>query len=184
MDLTFVRVIGLGNVLMGDDAAGPWVIEELLAGWVFPENVAILDVGTPGLDLTPYLADAQTVIVVDTVAAPDASPGEILFYSRETLMATPWKPRLSPHDPGLSEALLALTLAGSEPDDVLLVGIVPGAIATGIGLTPAVRDAIPKAALEVLRFLELRGVSPIPRPNAFASPWWEAGAVSDQRQNS
>jgi hypothetical protein len=44
-----VGVIGLGNVLMGDDAFGPWVVQTLLAEHDFPEGIAVEDLGTPGL---------------------------------------------------------------------------------------------------------------------------------------
>ena len=88
-----VRLLGLGNVLIGDDAVGPWVIEELLANWEFPEGVSVVDVGTPGLDLTPYLADADTVLLVDTVKA-DGPPGAIRIYSREELLSRLPQPRV------------------------------------------------------------------------------------------
>ena len=51
-----VRVVGLGNVLMQDDGVGPHVARVLEAGWTVPENVRVLDLGTPGLDLVPHLA--------------------------------------------------------------------------------------------------------------------------------
>src|SRR5512138_763879 len=96
-----VRVLGLGNVLMGDDAFGPWVIEELLARWEIPGAVSVVDVGTPGLDLTPYLGGADAVVLVDTVKA-DGPPGRIHVYEKRELLRLPAAPRLSPHDPGLA----------------------------------------------------------------------------------
>jgi hydrogenase maturation protease len=172
-----VRILGLGNVLMGDDALGPWVIEELLANWEFPENVEVVDVGTPGLDLVPYVGGADTILIVDTVKS-DGPPGRIRVYEREQLLARPAEPRLSPHDPGLKEALFALTLAGSAPEDVVLVGVVPGAVDRGIGLSPAVQDAVSPAAamvidrLKALGFAPRRRMSPVP-----AAPWWEEPAA-------
>jgi hydrogenase maturation protease len=172
-----VRVLGLGNVLMGDDALGPWVIEELLANWEFPEGVEVVDVGTPGLDLVPYVADADTILIVDTVKS-DGPPGRIRVYSREQLLARPAQPRLSPHDPGLTEVLFALTLAGSAPRDVVLVGVVPGAVEMGVGLSSAVQEAVPRAAEMVVE--RLRGWNLAPRRRADPSrtaPWWEEPAA-------
>ncbi len=173
-----VRVLGLGNVLMGDDALGPWVIEELLANWEFPDGVRVLDVGTPGLDLTPYLADADTVILVDTVKA-DGAPGAIHLYSREELLASPAEPRLSPHDPGLTEALFALDFVGCAPREILLIGVVPGMVAKGIGLTPAVRTAVVQAAARVVERLSRLGLPPRARTRPpCVSPWWEKPAAT------
>lgn len=173
-----VRVLGLGNVLMADDALGPWVIEELLANWEFPDGVCVLDVGTPGLDLTPYLADADTVILVDSVKA-DGAPGTIRLYSGEELLARPAEPRLSPHEPGLTEALFALDLVGCAPREILLIGVVPGMVARGIGLTPAVRTAVVQASSRVVERLSRLGVPPRARKRpACASPWWEKPAAA------
>jgi hydrogenase maturation protease len=162
---------------MGDDAVGPWVIEELLANWDFPESVEVLDVGTPGLDLVPYVAGADTILIVDTVKT-DGPPGRIRVYERGELLARPAEPRLSPHDPGLKEVLFALTLAGSAPRDVVLVGVVPGPVDRGIGLSPALQDAVPIAAAALVERLTTLGVAPRRRADAVpVSPWWEEPAA-------
>lgn len=168
-----VRILGLGNVLMGDDAFGPWVIEDLLARWEFPEGVSVLDVGTPGLDLTPYLADAEAVFLVDTVKA-DAAPGSIRIYSRGQLLARGPQPRVSPHDPGLAEALFSLDFAGAAPKQVTLVGVVPGKVEKGVELSPALRAAVPAVSEEIAGRLAWLGLAPRRRPGATAKPWWEA----------
>jgi hydrogenase maturation protease len=171
-----VRVLGLGNVLMGDDAVGPWVIEELAANWDFPEEVELVDVGTPGLDLVPYVADADTILIVDTVKS-DGPSGRIRVYERDQLFARPAQPRLSPHDPGLTEVLFALTLAGSAPRDVVLIGVVPGAVDKGIGLSPAVKEAVPRAAAMVVERLIRLGFLPSRREVTTAPiPWWDKTA--------
>lgn len=173
-----VRVLGLGNVLMGDDAVGPWVVEELTANWEFPEEVEIVDVGTPGLDLVPYLADADTVLIVDTVKS-DGPPGRIRVYEREQLFARPAQPRLSPHDPGLGETLFTLTLAGSAPSDVVLIGVVPGPVDKGIGLSPGVQDSVRLAAAMVVERLTSLGFAPRRRGDSIeSSPWWEKSEIS------
>jgi len=160
---------------MGDDAVGPWVIEELLAGWKFPQGVSVVDVGTPGLDLTPYLAEAESVILADTVKW-DAPPGTIRIYEREALFRMVPKPRMSPHDPGLTEALMALSLAGSAPRDITLVGVVPGSVEMAVGLSEAVCAAVPRAAAEIVLRLMALGYPTAPiSAGPAASPWWETG---------
>ena len=169
-----IRVLGLGNVLMGDDAFGPWVVEYLSAGWEFPEAVSVVDVGTPGLDLVPYLSGATHVVIVDTVKS-DGKPGELRLYRKDEVLKYPPQPRLSPHDPGVKETLMALDFAGKGPDEVLLVGALPGSCAMGVGLTAELRDAVAAAAAEVLRELERLGAPATPRAKALPpTPWWEA----------
>lgn len=172
LDGARVRVLGLGNVLMGDDGAGPWIVEELLAGWTFPEGVAVADLGTPGLDLIPFLAGCETLVLVDTVKS-DGPPGTLKTYRKEEILRHPPGPRVSPHDPGVKEALLTLELAGGGPSEVILVGVVPGFVGKSVVLTPEVRDAVRNAAREVVRILGGLGLPPEartdPRP---AEPWW------------
>lgn len=169
---TGVRVLGLGNVLMGDDAAGPWVVEHLRAEYELGPGVSLTDLGTPGLDLVPHLSGARVVVLVDTVKS-DAPAGTLRLYRRDEVLKHPPGPRTSPHDPAVKETLLYLELAGAGPEELLLVGIVPGSVEKGLGLTPAVAEAVPRAAEAVLDELRRLGVAVEPRKDAApATPWW------------
>jgi hydrogenase maturation protease len=168
-----VSVVGLGNVLMGDDALGPMVIQALEAVYEFPEQVTVADLGTPGLDLIPYFTGLDALVIVDTVTSA-GTPGELRLYRRDEIVRTPPQPRLAPHDPGLKEALLTTEFAGTGPREVLLVGVIPGEVRTSVGLSPAVRSAVPAAVAEVVRELDRLGVPArvraVPLP---LDPWWE-----------
>ena len=169
-------VLGLGNVLAGDDALGPWVIQQLLSAWDFPPDVRVQDLGTPGLDLHPYLADCEHVILVDVVRS-DGAPGELRLYDRDQILAHPPGIRTSPHAPGVKEALLALEFADSGPQEVLLVGVIPGQVASKVGLSPAVRAAVDLAVDAVVTELNRVGHAPTRRADPVPPDiWWEAAA--------
>ena len=172
-----VRILGLGNVLMGDDALGPWVIHHLEATYAFPPEVEVVDVGTPGLDLIPYIAGPCGIILVDTVSAKGVPPGSIRVYDRDQLVKFAPKPRLSPHDPGVTEAILAVEMAGEPPAFVTLVGVVPGCVATGAGMTAPLQNAVERAAGVIVVDLLARGFDVrrrTPRGASVPLPWWEA----------
>jgi hydrogenase maturation protease len=95
-----IRVLGLGNVLMSDDGFGPFVIRVLEANYDCPAGVEFVDVGTPGLDLTPFLLGADAVIFVDTVTSHGV-PGEIRLYDRQAILRVPPQTRTGGHDPAL-----------------------------------------------------------------------------------
>jgi hydrogenase maturation protease len=171
-----IRILGLGNVLMGDDGFGPFVVETLLAGYDFPANVSVIDVGTPGLDLAPFLIGADVVIVIDTVRAT-GPVGTLRLYRRDDILKHAPPQRLGPHDPGFKHALLTLEFAGCAPRDVLLVGAIPETTAPTPHLTRAVRTAVHVAADAVLAELERLGAPGVPHPNArAAAPWWDRAA--------
>jgi hydrogenase maturation protease len=172
-----IGVIGLGNVLMGDDSFGPWVIQTLLAEHDFPEGVTVEDLGTPGLDLIPWITDLEALVLVDTVRS-DAAPGTLRLYRRDDILKHLPQPRLSPHDPALKEALLTAEFAGRAPREVLLVGAVPETTAMGVSLSAALRQAVPAAAEEVLKELSRLG-RPAARRSAPLTPdtWWATEAA-------
>ena len=176
-----VRILGLGNVLMGDDALGPWVIHRLEATYVFPPEVEVVDVGTPGLDLVPYVAGPCGIIIVDTVHVKGAEPGTIRIFDRDALVKFGPKPRLSPHDPGVTDAILAVEMAGEAPAFVTLVGVVPDSVKAGVGLTPPLQDAVARAADEIVVDLLARGFDVHRRATNAVSvplPWWEMPVIA------
>jgi hydrogenase maturation protease len=166
-------IIGIGNVLAGDDAVGPHVVRVVEARWEIPEGVEVLDAGTPGYDLTALVAGLDAAVLVDAVRAKGA-PGEIRTFDRAALLEKGPVLALSPHEPGVREALLNAEFMGVTPRAVRLVGVIPARTETGIGLSDAVRAAVPAAAARVVGELaalglELRERTPPGEPDL----WWE-----------
>jgi hydrogenase maturation protease len=172
-----VRIIGLGNVLMGDDGVGPFVVKALEAKFVFPPEVSLIDAGTPGLDLLPFLVDADVVILVDTVNASDA-PGTVKLYDRAALLKHAPQPRTSPHDPGVKQTLLALEFSARAPREVIVIGVVPESVEAGPGLSAAARRGAAVAADRVVYELERLGIRARRDVHAAAPDiWWEQRPV-------
>jgi hydrogenase maturation protease len=135
-------VLGLGNVLLGDDGAGPAVIAWLRRTRCVPDRTRLFDGGTLGLSLLPYLEDARRVILVDAVAA-DACPGTLVRLEGADVgpaVAT----RLSPHQVGVADLLEGARWHDREPERLVLLGVVPQSIELGVGLSDPVRRALPR----------------------------------------
>jgi hydrogenase maturation protease len=99
-----VAVVGLGNVLIGDDAFGPYVVRLFEARYEAGSDVVALDLGTPGLDLAPHLEGLEALIVVDTVSS-DGPPGTLELYGKDDLLSRPAPRRTDPHQLGELERL-------------------------------------------------------------------------------
>jgi len=173
-----VSVIGLGNVLMGDDGFGPYVAH-LLDGWYeWPEDVQVIELGTQGLDLTPYVRGLEALVVVSTVHRGGA-PGALHRLERAEILDRDLpnrEPSLrsSPYEPGVRNTLLTLEFTGGAPDRVWVVGAQPESVELNGGLSESLRPALPRALAEVLTILGALGVEPRPRsPRREAPPWWE-----------
>jgi hydrogenase maturation protease len=176
-----VRVLGMGNVLMGDDGFGPFVVRSMEAAYECPAGVEFIDIGTPGLDLTPYLLEVDAVIFVDTVSSPGA-PGELRLYDREHILKHPPQMRAGPHDPALKEALLTVAAAGAGPSQVTLIGVIPQWVATGLVLSPCVQAAVAPAIAAVVEVLDALGAPPRRRVHPYPPDVWWARTVSNNRR--
>jgi hydrogenase maturation protease len=171
-----ISVLGMGNVLMGDDGAGPYAVATFTARYQVPGDVTLLDIGTPGLDLVPHLSQVDTLLLVDTVRS-DAEPGSIRTYDKTTLLRAKLPPRLSPHDPAVGQCLAMLEIAGCGPREVQLIGIVPQRTAFGPGLSQPVQNAIPSVVERIADELRARGVGVEARTSPHAPDlWWERPA--------
>ena len=172
--LNKIAVLGFGNILMNDDGLGPYVIQVLESTYEFGEGVSVLDIGTPGLGISQYLEGLDLLIVVDTVHA-GGEPGDVHTYRLVDILKHAPGIRMSPHDPGLKEALLSLQFLGAAPKEVLLVGVVPEDVSMGTELTQKVRDAAPKVIAEVLIELMRVGVSiRTRRIRTVPDLWWQS----------
>ena len=173
-----VCVIGLGNVLMGDDGFGPLAIEMFRCKYECGSNVEILDLGTPGLDLAPYLYGTDLVVIADAVHAEE-KPGTLSIYCEADLLAHRAQLRLTAHDPGLQESLAHLRLAGETPSELIIIGVIPEACDFGESISPSVLRASSAAVDNIARLLLERAID-CRRRHAPVQPnlWWLSGERS------
>jgi hydrogenase maturation protease len=154
-----VLVLGLGNILLCDEGVGVRVVERLLERYDFPEDVKVLDGGTLGLDLMPYVEVADRLLVIDALDI-GAEPGTIARLEGDQVPAF-FSVKISPHQMGLADLLAATRLQGSYPEEVVLWGVQPAIIDVALELSPVVAaqvDAlVEKAVAELCRW----GIEPI-----------------------
>lgn len=151
-----VAVFGVGNVLVGDDAAGPSIVHWLESHYEFEGGVEIEDLGTPSLDLAARMGGFEAVIFVDAVSAK-GKPGELRQYTRPEIVKNPPSIRMSPHDPSLKETILMVDLLPDAPAYITLIGIIPKSL-DQFGLSEEVEAAVPAASMRVLDELARLGV--------------------------
>jgi hydrogenase maturation protease len=172
-----ITIGGVGSVLLGDDGVGPYVIHTLESNYCFEDCVAVIDLGTPGLDLVAYMSDADVLILIDSVASSDANQpaGTVTLYRRDDILRHgPAPVRMDPHSPALSESILIADFACDSPKEILLVGITGERYEMDSPLSPGVRQAVDRAVHEVLRELDRLEVSYWHKTQPDTLPaWWE-----------
>lgn len=144
-----ILVLGLGNRLMGDDAAGPLVLDALKRD-IAPgdDRVRWRDGGTIGLALLPEIEDARALIVVDA-ARFGGMPGAVQVFDGDEMDALLRGGRQSVHAVALADLLGAAALRGHLPARRALVAVQPRQIGLGLQPTSVVRTAIPQLAQAV-----------------------------------
>ncbi|MGA2674764.1 MAG: hydrogenase maturation protease [Terracidiphilus sp.] len=108
-------VLGLGNVLMGDEGIGVHVVRAL-EQHALPAGVECLDGGTGGFILLEPLESADRIVLIDA-AADGNPPGTVTRttprFSRD------YPPTLTAHDIGVKDLLDAFFIQSGEREVVL-----------------------------------------------------------------
>jgi len=153
-------VLGLGNVLCGDDGVGVEAIARLSARWEMPESVRVLDGGTLGLSLLPYLQSAERAILVDAVLV-DAPPGTILRFDGDDVVSVA-RGRMSCHQIGVADVLDCARLLGDLPD-IRLVGIAVRTVSAMSPPTLEIAERIEDLVAAVVEEVRAAGFAPVER---------------------
>jgi len=149
--MTTTLILGLGNTIMSDDGIGPKVIEQLQQDADLPECVLLLDGGTLGLDLLPYLERIGRLIIVDAVELGKPPGTVVRLVGDDVPMALETK--LSPHQMGMKDLLAVARLMGHLPEEIILIGVQPACLEMDTELTPVVAACLDELAEMVRREL-------------------------------
>lgn len=145
-------VLGIGNLLLRDEGVGVHAVRTLRERYAFPEGVEIIDGGTMGLDLLPFIEGRDALLIIDAVDFR-AEPGTIRTMDGSGVKAF-LDIKFSVHQIGLPDMLFAAALGGYAPPRLSLLGIQPGSIETGLEMSAALMerfDRLIETAVEILR---------------------------------
>lgn len=147
-------VLGLGNLLLGDDAVGLRLLEELRDGAMpgVADPVDFVDGGTQGLALLGLLSGRPSVLLLDAVCR-GAPPGTVHVLDLDEALDLAATHGGTAHEGGCGGLLAIARLTGDLPLRAKVVGVEPRRVETGIGLSEDVARAVPTAverAREVL----------------------------------
>jgi hydrogenase maturation protease len=143
MDPSFppkIVVLALGNLIRSDDAIGLFALRHLEEDPRLPLHVSLVEGGTKGLELVPYICDASCLLVLDAVDV-GATPGTVLRIAGEDLRSIPGNGNV--HELALADILNALRMMGHEPREVVLLGVQPLITELGTVLSTSMQQALP-----------------------------------------
>jgi hydrogenase maturation protease len=161
-------VLGLGNVLWADEGFGVRAVEALNAGYRFPAGVRLMDGGTQGIFLLPWVRSARRLLILDAIDF-GLEPGELRVMYQEDVPRFMGAKKVSMHQAGFQEVLMSAQLADEFPENITLIGVQPELLDDyGGSLRPCVKARIPDAVEAAVQVLQAWGVEAIPRDEPLA----------------
>jgi len=135
-------ILGVGNLLRKDDGIGIHILNRL-EDMDLPEGVRLLDGGTAGLDVVPYLENVRRLIIIDALFA-DGAPGEVRILP-EGQVPGKSNPFYGHH--GSIQDIIDTVAALWERPHTTVVGVIPADCASyEIGLSPELHGSVDRAA--------------------------------------
>ena len=139
-------ILGVGNLLMGDEGVGVAAIRRLEENG-FADRAELVDGGTSGFHLLGLFRDRQHIILID--ATTDGSPVGTVSHIRPRY-ASDFPPTLTAHDIGLKDLLESAALLGDLPEvDLITISIGELGGSLTMELSPAVAAALPQVEMLV-----------------------------------
>ena len=136
------RVIGIGNLLRGDDGIGCRVISEL-EKLDLPPDVDVVDGGSGGIGLISLFEGAEKFVLIDAVDMKQ-EPGTIIQLTKDQLLNGQGVAHALDLHSGDLVGLLQLADTLGLLKDVVLFGVQLEQVGYSGEMTPAVAAALPQ----------------------------------------
>jgi hydrogenase maturation protease len=135
-----ILILGIGNILLGDEGVGVHVVREL-EKLSLPEHVSVLDGGTGGFHLLAIFEQNKRMILIDATLDGN-QPGTVNLlkpkYSKD------FPKTLSAHDIGLKDLVESSALLGFMPEITLITVSIKEIQPLAMELSDEVRKSIPE----------------------------------------
>jgi|TARA_Y100000294_G_scaffold177031_1_gene201135 hydrogenase maturation protease len=154
-----VSILGLGNILLQDEGVGVHIANKLKQKFTFLPNVEIIDGGTMGMDLLPYIDGKDKVMIIDAVNFDKEAGYLEVIENNEILKQI--STRLSSHQAGLADVLSAAKLLDMDQAEMVLIGIQPASMKIGLEVTNKVSAVVGQAIDLILSRLKEWNITPL-----------------------
>jgi len=146
-----ILILGIGNILMGDEGVGVHTIKALEQNSFF-EEIDLLDGGTGGFHLMAYFQEYHNIIMIDaTMDKKRAGTVSVI----EPKFASDFPKSLSAHDIGLKDMIESITILGKLPKIYLITVTIDSIQSMHMELSTEVKNAIPKVIDNIKELIEL-----------------------------
>lgn len=148
--MTRILILGIGNVLMGDEGIGVHTIKKL-ENITLPSNVDLLDGGTGGFHLMSYFEEYQKIIMIDATMDGKEEGTVSVIKPR---FASDFPKSLSAHDIGLKDMIESITIIDKLPEIFLITVTIKEIRSMYMELSEKVKDSVPDVIDKIRNLIE------------------------------
>jgi hydrogenase maturation protease len=155
-----IAVVGVGNLLMGDEGIGIEVVkrlEELPKGGPTSVGYDVIDAGTAFFDIVSELRGYDKLIIVDAVHGGEP-PGTVYRFTFEDIQGMKGC-AISLHDFGVVESIQLERVVARVPEEIVFYGIEPERVQLSMELSPLIREKVEYVVRKILEELRESGIS-------------------------
>ncbi len=161
-------VLGIGNVLWADEGFGVRAVENLYSRFLFPDDTRLMDGGTQGIFLLPWVRSTKHLLIFDAIDF-GLQPATLKVIRGDAVPRYMGAKKVSMHQAGFQEVLSSAQLSGEFPEELVLIGVQPALLDDyGGSLTDGVRGQIGPAVEVACQVLSGWDVDFLPRPEPLA----------------
>ncbi|WP_319547545.1 HyaD/HybD family hydrogenase maturation endopeptidase [Desulfogranum marinum] len=153
-----IGILGIGNLLLGDEGFGVHCVQHIEQRYEIPENIRVFDGGTAGILLAPFIEQCDRLYVLDVIDLED-DPGSVHLFTEEDVRAGDVQTRMSPHQIGMLEILDICKIRGKVPEQVQFITVVPQTLEPGMDLSPLIAERVTDVIDILLQSLATLSVS-------------------------
>lgn len=139
-----IVIVGIGNIIRGDDGFGPLLIEKIKDG----ARVVCLDAGTAPENYLGKIAkeNPDTVLIIDAVHL-GKNPGEYEILKGEDIA----KCGFTTHD--ISPVMFIEYLTRETGADIYMLGVQPQSIDLGFEISPKLKEILDEVSGKILEIV-------------------------------
>jgi len=150
-------VLGIGNILEGDDGIAVFAATYLDANYRFDPPIHIINGGVEGINLLDVFIDHARVLILDAVEIED-DPGSIYHIPASELTGYGIG-NGGAHEVGVIQCMDMLELMGHALPEASILGIVPERVEVRIGLSQTLASTFERYIDSVVAIVRKAGVT-------------------------
>ncbi len=156
-----ILILGIGNILFGDEGIGVHLSNLLKINYAFSgeHSLEILDGGTMAQHLIPIITQYDRVLILDCIDANDAQIGDIYFFDFSAIPNNiTWAG--SAHEVEMLQTLKMVEMLGDLPPTKIL-GVKPVIIGSDptFELSPQILESAKTMEAQILKYLKELGIT-------------------------